>query len=519
MNKWQQFVFNKSHQLIFWLFYILFAATYLFALVSPNLRLGDNAVYGTSTTLFLMLFIATLVVLVSLYYAVPVVQRAIQWLFVTKQVITSSSLFLLLVGFQVLFIQQFHPTPGWDVGTIHEALIHPTNQEIQSYFSLNQNNLPILLVQVKLAHLFGSTSWLFLDYVTLILVDSSAIMLIMAATIIDRKYYATATYLHVFLFAVFPWIVVPYTDTWVLPLVSGMLLCYVMTQKMHRLWMKNIAWAGLGVFVVGCYFMKPSAVIPFIAIVLIEVLFSLRLTKDKIKPALIKSGLGLLFVGLAFGGSYYVVKQKLVQQHYLTIQQERGIPMLHFINTGLSQDGAYDPLAALKMATLPTKQAKNDYSKEQIVQRLNAYGILGYGQFLITKQKNNTADGTFGWYKEGSFFTENPKPEIKTGLTGLFKQSLFLYGEYIANFRFIAQMVWILLLSCLFFSWKNRTKMIQFLRLALIGGFLFLLVFEGGRSRYLIQFLPVFLLFASLTANESWLFLKNLFTKIGYTAS
>ena len=39
---------------------------------------------------------------------------------------------------------------------------------------------------------------------------------------------------------------------------------------------------------------------------------------------------------------------------------------------------------------------------------------------------------------------------------------------------------------------------LQFVMLAVLGGFLFLQVFEGGKTRYLIQFLPQILALSSM---------------------
>ena len=63
-------------------------------------------------------------------------------------------------------------------------------------------------------------------------------------------------------------------------------------------------------------------------------------------------------------------------------------------------------------------------------------------------------------------------------------------GKNVSVFRFISQLIWISLIGILFFGWKYHDLVSDGLRLSLIGGFLFLLIFEGGRSRYLIQFLP-----------------------------
>ena len=51
--------------------------------------------------------------------------------------------------------------------------------------------------------------------------------------------------------------------------------------------------------------------------------------------------------------------------------------MIHFINVGLTHDGAYDPKAALKMDELPTKKQKVVYSKKMIIKRLKKTRSIG----------------------------------------------------------------------------------------------------------------------------------------------
>lgn len=58
----------------------------------------------------------------------------------------------------------------------------------------------------------------------------------------------------------------------------------------------------------------------------------------------------------------------------------------------------------------------------------------------------------------------------------------------------MAQLWWITLLVIIALGFGPRRQLLQLLRLAMIGGFIFLLLFEGGRSRYLIQYLPCLLL-------------------------
>lgn len=49
------------------------------------------------------------------------------------------------------------------------------------------------------------------------------------------------------------------------------------------------------------------------------------------------------------------------------------------------------------------------------------------------------------------------------------------------------------------------------MRLTILGVFLYLLIFEGGRSRYLIQFLPAFLILATLVYDQTFDYFKRIY--------
>ena len=66
--------------------------------------------------------------------------------------------------------------------------------------------------------------------------------------------------------------------------------------------------------------------------------------------------------------------------------------------------------------------------------------------------------------------------------------------------NFVKQVIWIVLSAGLVGAYLKRrdTDDFNFLSLAVFGGLLFLTIFEGGKTRYLIQFLPQILLVASI---------------------
>lgn len=112
-----------------------------------------------------------------------------------------------------------------------------------------------------------------------------------------------------------------------------------------------------------------------------------------------------------------------------------------------------------------------------------------------------------GWLGEGTFiFTKTPASTWK------WWAQTFTYpnGKNVSVFRFISQLIWIFLIGVLLFGWKYHDLISDGLRLSLIGGFLFLLIFEGGRSRYLIQFLPSIMILVLILWQSS----REIITKI-----
>ena len=67
----------------------------------------------------------------------------------------------------------------------------------------------------------------------------------------------------------------------------------------------------------------------------------------------------LMITLITAGGTYAVCNHQLENQQYIAIDESRAIPMIHFMNIGLTNDGGYSPEDAQAMAELPTKTSKN----------------------------------------------------------------------------------------------------------------------------------------------------------------
>jgi hypothetical protein len=84
---------------------------------------------------------------------------------------------------------------------------------------------------------------------------------------------------------------------------------------------------------------------------------------------------------------------------------------------------------------------------------------------------------------------------------GRFVQQYTLANGSNAKLAFLSQIVFMIMICRILRSTLRRKHydfMTMWLHLALIGGMLYLLVFEGGRSRYLVQFLPVFVILCGI---------------------
>lgn len=443
------YLFKSSRSIINILFTIFIGLTFYFTLTSSNLLLNSQ-----TTTWVTMVMLLGLVGIIIIMITDNFVKRFAHSVYQSGW-LGMSVLGILLLIWQIFFVVATHPAIGFDVNMLHRAWINPNQADVRGYFSQNYNNLPILLLQNWVLTKFHSTSWLIIDFVTLLLVDLSALINIVTMYLASKDKVKLLWYLQIVFLAFFPMIIIPYTDTWVLPSVSLILLGFVGMSNQNL----NLIY---------------------------RILFS-----------------------VIAGVATFVLGQNIISnQEYISIDKSLEIPSIHFINMGMSgTTGAYNPHDALMMAKLPKKQDKIEYSKKMIRKRLKQRGFWGYISFLIKKQGYNTADGTFGWLGEGTFiFTKTPASTWK------WWAQTFTYpnGKNVSVFRFISQLIWIFLIGVLLFGWKYHDLISDGLRLSLIGGFLFLLIFEGGRSRYLIQFLPSIMILVLILWQSS----REIITKI-----
>lgn len=481
-------IWQGVRQLITGAFFLFTGLTLYYALLSQNFLLAAE-----TTTWVTLVMLAAICLLIAILITDNPIRREIRW-YRHQTGWWGMLLFgALVLIFQVELIWATHPTIGFDANMVHRALVDPTGINQRGYLSQNANNLPLLLAEVGVSKFFGSTSWLTLDWATLILVDFAALLNVATVALIKPKQVKSMWYLQGFGLLLFPSIIVPYTDTWVLPLVSLTLMGLAGTAKKWAIWWRSLFAVLAGVGMSLTYFMKPSGIIPVIGIGIVVLIASCRqLTWQWF-------GIGVWLSLLLAGSGYATYHQGETYQNHQTfikINRALEVPAIHFLSIGQGQPrGEYSAQEALAMAKLPKRADKVAYSKRMLKQHLQKDGFWGHLWFLIQKQGYNTADGTFGWLGEGTFMYAG-KPA--SNWRWLFQTFLYPEGANVATFRFVAQIAWVALLVVLVAGWRESGVMANGLRLTILGTYAFLLLFEGGRSRYLIQVLPEMLILGAL---------------------
>lgn len=457
----------------------------------------------TNITGGLLVAIIISMVISYLYLKNRYVQKGFKFIFVKNKYITVSIAVILCVFWQIMMVEKLFTPIGFDVITIYDALKNKPSAFTLDYFKHYPNNLFLVFFQKSiLGALNISLSWKNLCFISLACVDVSLVFNGISVYLLNKDKLITAIYTQVFFASVFPMIIIPYSDTMVMPFVSLYILGYVVFRKNKNIILQIVGVVMLSLGVVAAYLMKPSAVVPFIAIAIFVVLkvvsqWSIKICISKLHFLIIFL---IIFISCLMGFKNFENNQK-----HIVFDKGYSEPPVHFIAMGLTGSGGFNGQDYIDTHDMSTTK-NTEYSKKLIISRLKKMGPLGYIKFLLMKNQNNTSDGTFGWNKEGNFIDAKPST--------LLQEIFYPSGRYLGNFYWIAQLFWLFFVLIIFLGYGYSDEFTQIFRLAIIGGLMFLLIFEGGRSRYLIQFLPVFILLFTVVFESAYNKIKNIFNSL-----
>ncbi|MHB9649299.1 glycosyltransferase family protein [Weissella paramesenteroides] len=452
-------------------------------------HLNITAVSPKLFTLIILFAICVVIYFVSNNIKSFIKNKVMSGLLNYKLTLLSIWSLLLIIG-QIIFIAQTTTPIGFDVGGVVGQVLYGTS--VPNYFSYNPNNLPLLFLEHFWGNHFGA-NWISFNFMSLLGADLGFMITILTARYINKNSMYTTWILSLLLLGCFPYIIVPYTDVLVLPFVSLSFLGYLIVKKINNLYAKLLGSLLIGIFGAVSFLLKPSSVIFIIAIIIVEITY-LIISTEKIKVLYIVSIL-LVSFGSAFGVKQ-IYNSYLHDQQYIKVNPSMKKPPELFIAMGMVGNGGYNPPLTDEINSLKTQHEKKSVAIKNIKDTLHSYGIFGYLQFALKKNTNNTSNGAFGWLQEGNF--------ILAPATNRLQQLVYPNGSHLLDYFFISQIVWVTLIVILTLGYKSPKKfepIIMILKLSIIGSLMYLLLFEGGRSRYLIQFLPQIILLSGIYLN------------------
>lgn len=389
---------------------------------------------------------------------------------------------------------------GWDVGSVFYSL--SDSNLATKYLSYNPNNGFLFFLQLAFLKVLRlSPTWITIDLINLGLFDLSLLLNVFTVRVCDKRGLYPILILQSVLMFFFVQIIMPYSDVMVLPFVSLLMLGISLVLKSEH------TYVGSLLFAIGslcAYLMKPSALIPALIFILFLLLRFMMLfvnkniSRRKLKAILVP----LMLFSFIFVSGVNMFKKFEYSNNIVLIKKGEEEPVSHFIAIGITDKGMWNSEQNAATRSMHSKKERDDYSKKVIKKRLSQLHFFGFVQFLINKNYGNTSDGTFGWFRGDG-------PYISRPAINFWQKIYYDTGMYYHDYQFLYQTLWIFSILLLLFGISSVTDFTQLLRIAILGGLAFLLVFEGGRSRYLIQFLPLILILNALTFRSTIKIAKN----------
>lgn len=390
---------------------------------------------------------------------------------------------------QIILTISIYFYTDWDVKVIREIVNeYMENRSLNNnfYLSLYPNNIlfTAILVLIKSIPIFGE-HYLFLLGINCILVNLAGIFTSLTIkNITTNKLSLLCFVVMIPLVVLSPWIVIPYTDTFAI--LFPILIVYLYTKKSR----KKIDYYLIGLLSLFGYYIKPTVIITFIAIVIVEFISNLSIILDK---SILKQNIkkymtivGMVIIGLMTAISLNKLSYKIL--NFKPMESVNPVTFVHYLSMGQNDQtlGAY---SQSDVDDTIAKGEKNNLKK--IFNRLTNRGFFEQINFFSKKTLLNFNDGSFSWGLDGTFFYE--KTDCKNKFSEILREFYYNDGKYYKLFIQMTTILWIIVLFfCPFIIKKSNTKNEMVLMLSIIGITIFLTIFEP-RTRYLYCYSCIFI--------------------------
>ncbi|MBF0777800.1 glycosyltransferase family 39 protein [Streptococcus cuniculi] len=417
-------------------------------------------------------------------------------------------LVFIAMGFQLVVIVSANLLVRRDAAVVITGALEMIGKEsISNYLTRNPNNLSMFLYARSLYHLFGFSALWVLQFLGMMYINGTAYILYRTGRDFFSQQVADSLFtLYLLLLGFSPYVIQTYTDITALPFLADQLYLMIALLKEEQKVNQHLCLLGLVTALATVF--RPTALIIVIAFAMVLFL------KGKWKKCIHYMAVFVASFGLVFAG----LMVSIYHQQEVTIIRDETLAksLTTFINLGLTYSGTdqEDMKEGLLLYVDPDKREEynngmfaTENELREIKRRLRSYTALTFAQHIEYKLAMTLYDGSLNWlYRE----PEDEKTPLvsplytyteKNAFAEAVRQTIIQYdGKYYHYYQVVKQVVWLLVAVGLFAAVRryHADDRLNFLSLAIFGGLLFLMIFEGGKTRYLLQFFPQILLLSSL---------------------
>ncbi|MBE5958673.1 MAG: hypothetical protein E7254_07420 [Lachnospiraceae bacterium] len=358
-----------------------------------------------------------------------------------------------------------------------------------TYFSLITNNNLAIIIQMfiyKISSLFFDSykSNIIIEIIDIICIDLS---IFLSYKLVKRFFNARAAVLLLFINMLNPFtyllILWSYSLVYSLPLTIGIIYvgALIFEEKSFK---KNIVYSSIiGVLTVAGFFIRPTVVIPFIALI---GLFVVNFKKENLNVK--KYGAMTAAFILAFTVSFISAKG-LINVYFE--ETNRAYPLTHYLMMGLSEEGKITPNDVYYTSSFEDTKQMKDANIAQIKNRLSQMSPSDMARHILIKLKTTWSDGSgnIKWY----YVPNTKSTELWQWLCGTKNDYVIFYCQ---GFRIALVFLTLYSLIQQIFR-KKDNDFIWLCELVVLGGILFYQLWESKE----IYSVPFYMFIHIIVAN------------------
>lgn len=504
---------NKNRQLnsnLFWgMLYVVLMIGIMFACIFLSTRI----IYAYKNEYFILNFFS-LIIGVSLF----IIIYYIIYLLKIKKKDSLMIILSIILTFLLFFLaRNYSFKTGWDSKGIIESAQLIANNEYEvlesTYFSMYPNNIfitklfSIAFRLAKLTRISDGYNYILLLNCCIYSWTGFFIYKIACYLFENSNIPFMAWIIYIFLIGLSPWVIVPYSDSLALGVVTleTFLFLSVIKNKERK---KRIRYITLLLLIsVFGYYIKPQNIIFLIAVGIITILAFIEKreyhNREKLKDTFLYFIIALVTIIM----SIYIVNYFINNGGY-NRNKEMKFGMSHFLMMGWNEQsgGLWNSEDVHFSLSFDNCNERNKANYQKFKMRIKNMKLKGVIKQIVKKTLTNYNDGTFAYGKEGYFYLEDYETgnkQLRGFLGNIYKEQ----GKYYGLFRQIMQILWITILFFNIFSYSKDEKIIV-LQLSIIGLTLFEILFEA-RARYLFAYAPIYIILACMGFNNIVEFIKK----------